>query len=384
MRQTRIYYLLLVVVVALFSACLGAVGGGALVLRYAQRATTSQPHLASDFPSATGIPASKITVSDTEIETAVTKAVENTGPAVVTVVGTVSGQITFFGQMPDSQSSGSGFIISNDGYILTNNHVVDGARQLTVVLADGSQLPAKLVGTDQFADLAVLKVDGKMPAVAALGNSDQLKPGETVIAIGSPLGDFKNSVTAGVISATGRSLDTGNGYSLENMIQTDAAINQGNSGGPLVNLAGEVIGINTLIVRGSGNTSTVAEGLGFAIPANTARLIGEQIIQKGYFARPDMGITSVSITPSIARRYRLPVDYGAYVTDTVQNGPADQAGIQVDDIITRIGDAEFNENTSFYNALFKYAPGDTVPVEIIRDGQKMTVNVTLREMKASQ
>ena len=176
--------------------------------------------------------------------------------------------------------------------------------KLSVILADGTSLPADLTGTDQFADLAVLKVSGKMPAVAALGNSDQLKPGETVIAIGSPLGSFRNTVTVGVVSATGRSMDTGNGYQMENMIQTDAAINQGNSGGPLVDLAGEVIGINTMIVRGNGYSSAVAEGLGFSIPANTARTVADQIIQKGYFARPDLGIQSVDVVPSIASPLR--------------------------------------------------------------------------------
>ena len=142
--------------------------------------------------------------------------------------------------------------------------------------------------------------------MATLGNSDVLNPGETVIAIGSPLGDFKNTVTVGVVSATGRSIDTGNGYTIDGLIQTDAAINQGNSGGPLVNLAGEVIAINTLIVRNSGS-GTVAEGLGFAIPINTAQAVADQIIQNGYISRPYMGINFQPITPDIANAYNLPV-----------------------------------------------------------------------------
>jgi 2-alkenal reductase len=210
-----------------------------------------------------------------------------------------------------------------------------------------------------------------------------LKPGETVIAIGSPLGEFKNTVTVGVISATGRALDTGQGYVMEDMIQTDAAINQGNSGGPLVNLAGEVIGINTLVVRGNGYSSAVAEGLGFAIPANTVHIIGEQIIQKGYFSRPLLGVEWRSINPSIARRYNLPVEWGAYVATVSAGSPAEKAGIQVGDIITRIGGSAIEENSSYVNALFAHQPGEQVAVEIVRGNQKLTIQVTLGEATQS-
>jgi len=171
-----------------------------------------------------------------------------------------------------------------------------------------------------------------------------LNPGEMVIAIGSPLGDFKNTVTVGVVSATGRSIDTGQGYQIEGLIQTDAAINQGNSGGPLVNLASEVIGINTLIVRGSG-IGAIAEGLGFAIPANTARAVAEQIMQKGYFSRPYMGIRWQSITPNIAAAYNLPVQWGVYVTEVTTGSPASKADLQPGDIITRIGDTPSTKRT---------------------------------------
>ena len=175
-----------------------------------------------------------------------------------------------------------------------------------------------------------------MPAVAVLGDFDNLKPGESVIAIGSPLGSFKNSVTVGVISATGRTLDNGQGYQMEDMIQTDASINPGNSGGPLVNLAGEVIGVNTLVLREGGGT--VAEGLGFAVPSNLAGLIAEQIIQDGYFARSNLGIRWQSVSPAISERYHLPVEWGAYVIEVQTGGPADLAGIEAQDIITCIGD----------------------------------------------
>ena len=339
------------------------------------------PTVGINAPSEAG----KLVVSQTQIETTITQVVEQIKPSVVTVVGTVSGGMTFFGTAPDQQVSGSGFIISPDGFIVTNHHVVESANELHVILYDNTELPAKLINSDIFADLAVIKVDGQMPAIARIGNSDLLKPGETVIAIGSPLGDFRNSVTVGVISATGRSIDTGNGYQLENLIQTDTAINSGNSGGPLVNLAGEVIGINTLVVRGDGGSNAIAEGLGFAIPANTARLISEQIIQKGYFARPDLGVLQVqAINPRIASLYNLPMKWGAYVSRIDSKGPAAQAGIRAGDIIVRIGETSIDESTSYINALFAYSPNQSVSIGVYRENQAITFNVVLGEMSASQ
>jgi serine protease Do len=299
-------------------------------------------------------------------------------------VGTIQGRETFFGRTPDQQVSGSGVIVTRDGYIVTNNHVVQDTVEVYVILADGTELPAETISTDIYADLAVLKADGDVPAIARLGNSDLLRPGETVIAIGSPLGDFKNTVTVGVVSATGRMLDTGQGYTMEDLIQTDAAINQGNSGGPLVNLAGEVIGINTLVIRGSGAGSAVAEGLGFAVPSNTAWVIAEQIIENGYFARPQLYIRWQSINPTLARRYALPVQWGAYVAEVMAGGAADKAGILPGDIITRIGDQELNEDTSFVNALFENQPDATVPIELVREGEAIVLSVILDKSPPSQ
>jgi 2-alkenal reductase len=206
--------------------------------------------------------------------------------------------------------------------------------------------------------------------------------GETVIAIGSPLGDLTNTITAGVISATGRSIDSDRGYQIEGLIQTDAAINEGNSGGPLVNLAGEVIGINTLVVRSSGDGS-VAEGLGFALPVNTAKAVAEQIIQKGYFSRPYLGIQWQTINPYIALRYNLPVQWGVYVTDVAAGSPASQAGLQQGDIITQIGEVPIDETHSFFNALFQYQPGDVVSVGVARDSREFQVEVRLGESNSS-
>lgn len=363
------------------TALFGAMAGGVVVY---QLMSKNQPAIAS-IPTQAPVqvvPAASQTqtleVNTIDVETAVTKAVQTVGPSVVTVVGTIPGQQTFFGYTGDSTSTGSGVFISSDGYILTNNHVIEGAQQLQVIFADGSQQDATLVGTDQYSDLAVLKITASVPAVATLGNSDALNPGETVIAIGSPLGDFKNTVTVGVVSATGRSIDTGQGYTIDGLIQTDAAINQGNSGGPLVNLAGEVIAINTLIIRSNG-TGTVTEGLGFAIPINTARVVSEQIIQNGHVSRPYLGISWQPITPRVAAVYRLSVQYGVYVTDIAVNSPASQAGLQVGDIITGIDTTTLDETHAYINTLFQYSAGDKVTLAINRNGRPIQVVATLGE-----
>lgn len=378
MNTKQAIYLLGILITTLLASAVGAAVGGWVVYETLQ-AQAPAPEPAS---APTAAPAASIIVSETEIQTAITQAVEKVGPAVVTVIGQIPGQQTFFGRTSDSQVSGSGVIISPDGYIITNNHVVEETSEVGVILADGSRLPARIVSTDIYADLAVLKTDLLVPAAATIGNSDTLKPGETVIAIGSPLGDFKNSVTVGVISATGRSLDTGNGYSMEDLIQTDAAINQGNSGGPLVNLAGEVIGINTLVVRGQGVGSAIAEGLGFAIPANTARAVAEQIVQNGYFARPYLGIRWQAITPGIASAYRLPVEWGVYITEVIPGSPADQSGLQRGDILTQLGEQAIDSDHSYINVLFSYQPGDEVDVKVYRDRGILDLRVTLGEARS--
>ena len=234
-------FLALILAIAGSSALVGAVAGGLIVKSTIENNQPSVQVLPAMATAGVQQPQS-ITVTNTDVESAVTNTVEQVGPAVVTVLATIPGQQGMFGVTGGGESSGSGVIISTEGYILTNYHVIEGANDVRVVLADGSERAADVINYDELDDLAVLKAEGEMPAVAPLGNSDQLKPGETVIAIGSPLGTFKNTVTVGVISGTGRMIDTGNGYQMEDLIQTDAAINQGNSGGPLVNLAGEVVG----------------------------------------------------------------------------------------------------------------------------------------------
>ena len=376
MTLKKTLYLLLVIVVAAGSALTGAVAGGFAVYQVVdQRQSVGS---STNF-STNNTPEQSFTISSTNIETDITQSVQKVGPAVVTIVGTVPGQQTIFGMTEDGKVSGSGFFISDQGYIITNNHVVDGTKDVSIILSDGTEQSATIVGTDPYSDIAVLKTDGSVPAVVTLGNSDLLKPGESVIAIGSPLGDFKNSVTVGVVSATGRSIDTGQGYTVEGLIQTDAAINQGNSGGPLVNLAGEVIGVNNMIVRGSGGGNVVAEGLGFAISANTAQAVANQIIEKGYFSRPFMGISFQAITPDIASAYHLPAEWGVYVQKVADNSPAKAAGLQEGDIIVSLNDVKMDETHGYLNTLYTYKPGDTVTLGVIRDGKDMTLGITLGE-----
>lgn len=369
-------YGIILVLIMMISALGGGVVSGAVVYGLLQTQTTELVTEAAAEPPTTTPEAMQIQLSNTDLETTITDAVREISPSVVTVLGVIADEPSFFSQTANQEVSGSGVIISSDGYILTNNHVIEGTEQVSIVLADGTEVDADVVGTDEFADLAVLWTDpDQVPGFANLGNSENLSPGETVIAIGSPLGRFKNTVTVGVVSATERMLRINENYQMEGLIQTDAAINQGNSGGPLVNLAGEVVGINTLIVRG-GSAST-AEGLGFAIPSNMARAVAEQIIQQGFFARPYLGIRWESITPMISEMYDLPVDWGVYITYIVPGTPADQAELQRGDIITRFGNRPLDENTPFINALYDFSPGETVPVEIIRSGTVEKLEITL-------
>jgi serine protease Do len=377
MSIKRIFYVAVIAIVAGVSALSGAVAGGAVVYKLIDQGQAGNSQPVTDTAVNTN-PGQTLVLNSTDIQTTITQSVQKVGPAVVTIVGTVPGQMTFFGPTGDQTVSGSGFFISDKGYIITNNHVVEGTKEVSIVLSDGTNEKATIVGTDPYSDIAVLKTDGIVPAVAALGNSELLQPGETVIAIGSPLGDFKNTVTVGVVSATGRSIDTGQGYQVEGLIQTDAAINQGNSGGPLVNLAGQVIGINNMIIRGSGS-GAVAEGLGFAIPVNTAQAVATQILAKGYFARPFMGISYQAISPNIAMAYHLPAQWGVYVTKVADNSPASAAGIQVGDIITSLGTVQMDETHGYLNVLYTYSPGDKVTLGILRDGKSMSLEITLGE-----
>lgn len=378
----RILYLVLTVTLAGAAGFGGAIGGGLAVFSYMRKqippAQTSTLTLPTQAASNPGPSQTIIQMDAPAVESALTSAVEKVGPAVVTVVATLPDTASFWGTIPGGTSSGSGIIISRDGEILTNNHVIQDGKTFSVILANGEELPAELLGADAYTDLAVLRTSSNLPAVAELASYDLLSPGETVLAIGSPLGDFKNTVTAGVISALGRSLDTGNGYRMEGLIQTDAAINVGNSGGPLVNITGQVIGINTLIVRNSASGS-VAEGLGFAIPSSTARIVADQLIKNGQISRPYLGINGQPIDPQIARRYNLPADHGLYIFSVFSGSPAEAAGLRQGDIITQMDSTPLDEEHPYLNVLYNFQPGDTITLTIARDSRTLQLQVTLSE-----
>jgi len=290
------------------------------------------------------------------------------------------------GQTPTSV--GSGVIFDSNGWILTNHHVIEGAQSLTVRLADGRTFPATVYGTDTLSDLAIVKVDATGLATAALGDSSKLRPGETVIAIGNPLGEYTNSVTTGVVSGLNRSIDLSTG-SLDDLIQTDAAINPGNSGGPLLDAAGRVIGINTA-QAGS------AQGIGFAIPVNLARPMTTQALAGEKLARPWIGIRYLAVDAGVAATNKLPVEHGAWITTSggsssasgapasVEPGsPAEKAGLRENDIITAVDGTSVDAVHPLVELLAAHEPGDTITLTVQRGSDSVQVQVTLATRPAS-
>ena len=276
-----------------------------------------------------------------------------------------------------TQGIGSGIIFDSNGWILTNRHVVAGANSLTVELKDGTKYDGKVYGVDTLTDLAIVKVDATGLPAATIGDSDGLKVGELVVAIGSPLGTFSNTVTSGIVSATGRRIQT-DGGDLRNLIQTDAAINPGNSGGPLLDATGAVIGVNTAIARD-------ASGIGFSIPINIARPMMRQALAGQQLQRPYIGIHYVQIDAQVKKDSKLPVDQGAWVQAdattndpaVVPDGPAAKAGVKDGDIITKMGDQPVDALHPLDAVLSQFSPGDTVRLTVLRDGQTLTIDVVL-------
>jgi 2-alkenal reductase len=282
-------------------------------------------------------------------------------PAVVTVLN--QGELGI--------GSGSGFFVDEKGYLVTNYHVIEGGRSLQVIYAQGGRSSATLVGTAPEFDLAVLKVEGTVPAVAEWGDSGELPLGANVIAIGSALGQYQNSVTAGILSGFNRQLG-----GLVGLLQTDAAINHGNSGGPLINLVGEVIGINTMVVRGG---MSEAEGLGFAIPSNVARNVVRNLIETGEAKYPFVGIQFQPLNPQLATEANLSVTEGAILEEVIKGTPADRAGLQVSDVILAINGEPVDDRQSLISLLLEHVAGETITLEILRDGQTFETQLTLSE-----
>ena len=285
----------------------------------------------------------------------------------------------FFGEIPDQelrqQSLGSGFIIDKDGYIITNNHVVDGADEIKVKLADGREYKAKVVGRDPKTDLALIKISSlfkELPALP-LGDSDKMRVGDWVLAIGNPFG-LEETVTQGIISATGRVIGSG---PYDNFLQTDAPINPGNSGGPLINLSGKVIGINSAILPSG-------QGIGFAIPSNMAKKITPQLKEKGKVTRGWIGVTVQSVTPEIAQAFGLKETSGTIVANVVPGGPADVAGIKRGDVIVSFDGKEIKKVADLPLIVAETPAGKKAEIKVMRDSKELTFAVKVAEMPAGK
>ena len=351
---------------------LGGVVGGATATVITGRAPSE---LVEVTPAPSSIPTSSAVVvpagSDTTVD-----VVRDLLPAVVTVLNRASN-----GQ---PQSSGSGFVIdAQQGYVATNNHVVENVRgggtgsTFDVIFSDNRTVRATLVGRDPQTDIAVLKVSASALVAAPLADSDKVPVGAHVIAIGSPLGEFQNTVTEGVISAKGRRVQEAADVFLEDMIQTDAAINPGNSGGPLIWIAAkQVVGMNTL-VQVDPQTDTIAQGLGFAVSSNTIRDIANELIKNGQIVRGFVGISYLPLTPRQAISLGLSATAGITIQSVVAGSPAAQAGLRAGDIITKVNDQQIDQQHPLTSIMAKTRPGDKARLSVIRGGQTQVIEVTL-------
>jgi S1-C subfamily serine protease len=315
----------------------------------------------------------------------IAEVAERSRPAVAFISVRTTPAQGAFGAQP-AGGVGSGAIFDPRGYIVTNNHVVEGAQTLRVALPDGRTYDAQLIGRDPPSDLAVIKIEpraGEQLPVLQFGDSNRLRVGEWVVAIGNALGlEGGPTVSAGVVSALGRDVPEPNGAVLENVVQTDAAINPGNSGGPLLNMAGQIVGINTL---GAGRTASgyQAQGINFAISTTTARPIVDDLVQHGKVVRAYLGVSSTTLTPAIASELGIRFQPGAVVASVGPGTPAARAGLQPGDVIVAFGDQEIKLDRELRQAILARKPGDQVSVRFVRAGQSRTVAVTLAERPTS-
>lgn len=360
----------------------------------------------SDKTKTAPVPELKLTVDETpvardgRIAASYSDVIKKVGPSVVRVNVTQKAKLAsmpspdmqqippqlrrFFGEQmpfgnPDENSRGprqhglgSGVIVTDDGYILTNNHVVEGADQVKVALQDGREFDAKVVGRDPKTDVAVLKVDAKSLPAVALGNSEQIEVGDVVLAVGNPFG-IGQTVTMGIISATGRATL---GLDYEDFIQTDAAINPGNSGGALVDANGRLIGINTAILSRSGGN----QGIGFAIPVGLARDVMESLVRDGKVTRGYLGVMIQDINPSLAKKFGLEDSHGALVGEVTPKGPADKAGLESGDVVVELNGRPVKDSRNLKLSVARVDPGETATIKVLRDGQEKTLKVKVGEL----
>ncbi len=292
-----------------------------------------------------------------------------------TVGITTSIPTNYWGYQTTSAASGSGFIFSDDGYIFTNYHVIEDSDTITVSMYDGSSYEAALIGYDESNDVAVLKIEAENLVPVILGDSDNLNVGDSVVAIGNPLGELTFSLTSGAISAKDREITMSSGSTMR-LMQTDCAINSGNSGGALFNLYGEVIGITNAKYSSNSSTGASIDNIGFAIPINTARKIAESIIEKGYVSKPYIGVSVVDVSAE-TQSYGLP--QGAAVKTVVEDSPAVAAGLQLNDIITHVNDQQITGSSDLVNMVTESAVGDVLQLTVFRQGQTISISITVGE-----
>lgn len=384
-KKNRMAIVALVLVGAMLFSALGGVSGVYLADYFKPAASDTQ-----DTPSSQGNQGTPYSPSDTAQNSnstdklaattnpeggqlTISQVFDKCNPAVVAISTETTTNV--FGQNVSQASAGSGFIISKDGYVVTNNHVISGATNITVMLSDGKEYKASLVGSDKTTDLAVLKIEGSSFAYLELGDSGKLVVGEQVAAIGNPLGELANSLSVGYISALARTINIDGDPMV--MLQTDASVSPGNSGGPLINLYGQVIGIVSAKSTGSG-----VEGIGFAIPSNTAVDIINSLIENGYVTgRPYFGISVQAFTGNTAAYYNI--SEGLYVMSVETGSCAEKAGLKVGDRIVSLGGAAINSTSDLQTKKLTFKAGDTTTIVVGRDGQELSLSVTFDEEKAA-
>ena len=367
----------------------GAVGAGGVVIGGNLLGNSGRGNTSNMLVSDRAVSVLNVSQVDTSKEMT---AAEVYAANVNSTVGITTSVVTtnWWGIPTTSAAAGSGFILTDDGYILTNYHVIEGASSVTVTMYDDTTYDASLVGYDESNDIAVLKIDATGVTPVVLGDSDSLNVGDDVVAIGNPLGELTFSLTKGTVSALNRQVTLSTGSSSNgtsgtitmNLIQTYCAINSGNSGGALFNMYGEVIGItNAKYSSSSSSSSASIDNIGFAIPINHVKGIVESIIEKGYIAKPYIGVSVDNVSVSEQTKYNMP--QGAVVMSVTEDSPAEQAGLQVGDIITKVGDTEITGSSALVSAISQCSPNDVVALSVYRSGETLEVSVTVGEQQQS-